>query len=175
MTDSTNRVYLPDTIDQQPLPVDEQVIIPAGPTTESSSSPTTSKTTEIKQTEPQTIRTRPLPFMDFATEVLSSSLNTKSQKILGRYTFGQLGAIQIGNYELDATGDIRITPSGITARNSAGATTFSLDGETGDASFAGTVSAGAIIASDRIYLGADGIYIKDDSDVDVIFIGIEVT
>lgn len=170
-----DKTYLPETIEQQALPIVGDVVIPASPTTESSSpsNPRSSGEATVKEIPVGQQLARPLPFKDFATEVLGTALNTKSRKILGSFSFGRLGAIQIGNYELDATGDIRITPDGITARNSAGATTFNLDGATGDAQFAGTLSAGAIIASDRIYLGVDGIHIRDDSDNDVIFLGIE--
>lgn len=171
-----DKTYLPETIEQQALPIVGDIVIPASSSTESSSSNSNNSTDgQVKEIPIGQQLQRPLPFKDFATELLSSTLNTKSRQILGNFTFGQLGAIQIGNYELNATGDIRITPSGITARNSAGATTFALDGATGDASFLGTISAGALIASDRIYLGADGIYIKDDADKDVIFLGIETT
>lgn len=172
-----DKTYLPETIEQQQLPIAGDIVIPASPTTESQSGSSKSSSNQgetIKEIPIGQQLQRPLPFKDFAVEVLGTALNTRSRKILGAFSFGQLGAIQIGNYELNATGDIRITPSGITARNSAGATTFSLDGETGDAIFAGTVQAGSIIASDRVYIGADGIYVRDDDDNDVIFLGVEV-
>lgn len=169
----TDKTYLPETIEDQALPITGEETIAAGATTEANS--TESKVGEVKEVEQKAQIERPLPFKDFATELRSSILNTQTRQIVGRISFNKLGAIQIGDYELNATGDVRITPDGIVARNAAGATTFSLDGSTGNAAFAGTLSAGAIIASDRIYLGTDGIYIKDDADNDVIFLGIETT
>lgn len=111
-------------------------------TIDSSADSTESKTTEIKD--------QSLPTAKIAVELISTSLNTKSQKILGRYSFTESGAIQIGTYEAGQNGDIRISPSGIIARNSSGITTFTLDGETGDAVFSGTIQTGTLISGDVV-------------------------
>ena len=76
-----------------------------------------------------------------AKELLSTVFNTVSKKILGAFEFAKSGAIQIGEYIAGVSGDIRISPAGIVARNKAGATTFALDGETGDGTFQGTIRA----------------------------------
>jgi hypothetical protein len=81
-------------------------------------------------------------------DIINSNLDTQSARILGEFDFGASGAIQIGEYSAGVSGDIKISPVGIVARNTAGATTFAIDGETGGATFLGTVSAGAIIACD---------------------------
>jgi hypothetical protein len=93
------------------------------------------------------------PLSSVARELLSNTLNTKTKQILAEFKFGELGAIRIGNYENGVTGDISISPVGIVGRNSLGNTTFSIDGETGDAVFSGTVQAATIKASS--YASAD--------------------
>lgn len=81
-------------------------------------------------------------------DIINSNLNTQAATILGAFEFGASGALQIGTYEAGVTGDIRISPAGILARNKDNVTTFSLDGDDGSGTFLGTVSAGAIIACD---------------------------
>ena len=85
------------------------------------------------------------PVKQVARETLSHALNTKTKQILGEFTFGEVGAISIGSYSNGVSGDIRITPNGITARDINGATTFSIDGSDGSAVFKGTVSAGSVV------------------------------
>lgn len=96
----------------------------------------------------ETIQDQPLPVKKYAQELLSKTLNTVSQKILGAYTFTQHGAIQIGKYLAGQSGEIKISPDGIVAKNKNGDTTFALDGDTGDATFKGTLKAGTLIAGD---------------------------
>lgn len=91
---------------------------------------------------PRETKDQPLPHKITAQEVLSTALNTKSRKITNEFQFTQSGALQIGQYQDGVSGDIRISPNGIAARNRNGDTTFAIDGETGDATFRGTVSAG---------------------------------
>ncbi len=86
-----------------------------------------------------------LPQVPTANDTIGHSINTKTNKILGAYSFGRVGSLQVGNYENGVSGDIRITPDGITARNSSGTNTFVIDGTTGDASFFGTISAGSVV------------------------------
>jgi len=95
---------------------------------------------------PTAIKETPFPRKVIARETISSSLNTLSRKILGAFEFIQQGAIQIGKYLSGVSGDIRLTPDGITARNKGGDTTFAIDGATGDATFLGTIQAGSVIA-----------------------------
>ena len=88
------------------------------------------------------------PTLKIAREVISTTLDTRSKQILGAYSFGQMGAIQIGVYELGVSGDIRITPDGFVARNTAGENTIAIDGETGDLVLKGTILAGSVIAAE---------------------------
>ena len=74
---------------------------------------------------------------------IDANLDTSAKNILAVFTFGASGALQIGTYVNGVSGDLRISPSGIVGRNSAGANTFTIDGTTGTATFAGTLSAAA--------------------------------
>lgn len=166
--DDDIKIYYPETIDENPLPTQEGVV-------GFESSQETSKE-EYKQ---PTIKSQPLPTRRVAYEVLASSLNTKSRKILAEFEFTQSGALQIGNYDPGVSGDIKISPNGIVARDSAGLTTFALDGTTGNATFKGEVQAGAFI-SGLVIVGDNSVVIDgeerrivfyDENDVPVILIG----
>jgi hypothetical protein len=85
------------------------------------------------------------PQVPTANDTIGHSINTKTNKILGSYSFGKVGSLQVGNYVNGTSGDIRITPDGITARNSSGTNTFAIDGTTGNASFFGTIQAGSVV------------------------------
>lgn len=114
-------------------------------------SPIDTKTSQSSANEtygPATIDDQSLPPQRVARILLSDSLNTVSKKILQEYQFTQQGAIQVGEYQSGVSGDIRISPNGITARDLAGNTTFDLDGDTGDAAFKGRLEAGSIVAGD---------------------------
>jgi len=75
------------------------------------------------------------------------------------------------------SGDLRISPNGITARDSAGLTTFSIDGTTGNAVFKGTVQAGSFITDnvqvtdEGIYIYNGGLTIEDEDDTTIIDAG----
>ena len=81
--------------------------------------------------------------IDSAGAFINANLDTSAKTILGSFTFGVSGALQIGTYSAGVSGDVKISPSGIVGRNSAGANTFTIDGTTGTATFAGTLSAAA--------------------------------
>lgn len=80
------------------------------------------------------------------TDLINSRFDSSAKTILDTFTFGVSGAIQIGTYVNGVTGDVKMSPNGILARNSSGVTTFSLDGTTGNATFAGTIAASQVIA-----------------------------
>ena len=80
-----------------------------------------------------------------ASEVMSSALDTQSRTILAGFVFGQLGAIQIGNYVNGVSGQTVISPNGIVGTNKNGTNTFTIDGVTGDATFAGQIVGGTIV------------------------------
>lgn len=130
--------------------------------------------------DPGEIPERAFPSQTIANDVISDSFDTQNRRILMEYEFAKSGAIQIGEYEEGESGDIRISPSGITARNSSGDTTFTLDGTTGDATFKGTVAAGSLIAgrtdigvaNGNVYIdGANRRIIISDGTNDRILLG----
>lgn len=131
-----NKIYTAEVI--------EESAIPGGDTSDAVASDHGSSSTETySQT---TIDEISLPTPKIATELISSKLNTKTRKILGDFSFTPTGSIQIGDYKNGDYGDIRISPNGIVARNTNGDTTFALDGDSGDAVFAGTIQAGTLIS-----------------------------
>ena len=77
--------------------------------------------------------------IDASGHFADSEISTASSAILGSFTFGVSGALQIGTYQNGATGDIKISPTGILGRDKLGNTTFSINGETGVAALNGLV------------------------------------
>jgi len=129
------KVYTPEVIEENPFPQEEGGV----PIQESQS--TSGEVYSQKSIKPQ-----PVPTKRVAVELISSVINTKSKKICGEIQFTPSGAIQIGKYENGVSGDIRISPDGILARNKSGILTIAIDGDTGDAIFKGTVQAGTVIS-----------------------------
>lgn len=145
----------PDTIDDQPFPGSEETAAVVY-----NNSGSVIKQTEISAKAP--VSRQP------ALEVISSVLNTQSRKILGEFSFIRQGALQIGEYQTGISGDVRITPNGITARDSANNTTFNLDGQTGNASFSGTIRAGSVV-SGSVAVGNNNVIIDGDSNRFIIY------
>lgn len=129
------KVYVPTVIQENPFPEETDVI------SFGVSQPSANETYAPQVTKSQTI-----PARRVAVDLIGRAINTKSKKILQEFQFTEHGAIQVGKYTNGVTGDIRISPSGIVGRNQSGTTTFALDGDTGDAVFAGTVQAGTVIS-----------------------------
>lgn len=96
---------------------------------------------------PASIPSASMPNYVMASDLINASLDTQKRKILSSYGFTETGAIQIGKYVATVSGEIKISPDGIVAINKSNVTTFAIDGETGDATFLGTVAAGSIIAA----------------------------
>lgn len=128
---------------------------------------------------PATVKEQSFPTKRVAVELLSSAINTRSKKILQEFQFTKSGAIQVGEYQNGVSGDLKLSPAGIVARNTSGITTFAIDGETGDATFAGVVQAGTLI-SGAVAVGDGSILIDgetkrmifyDDNNIPVIVIG----
>lgn len=112
-----NKVYEPTEIQDSPFPGQQILIAPQGESGGVNS--------------PLQIADKPLPSKNISREMISSVINTKSRKIIGETQFTPSGALQIGKYEEDVSGDVRITKDGIIARNSSGLQTFILDGDDG--------------------------------------------
>ena len=152
MADTIKELY-PETIQDQPFPGIEQ-----GETTGFGS--VTNNKIEIS---PNEIPERQFPAQTIANEVISSSFDSQSRKIMGDYEFSQKGSLQIGKFVEGESGDIRISPSGILGRDIDGETTFTIDATTGDATFRGTIAANSLIAG-RTDIGEAGgnVYIDGD-------------
>jgi hypothetical protein len=133
------KVYQPEIIQENPFPgeVAQSVLSENQGDTKENLTPTTDKE-------------KTFPIKKIAIELLSTALNTRSRKILKEFDLQQSGGFQIGNFQEGLSGDLRLTPNGMTARNIAGITTFAIDGDTGDAIFAGQVRAGSTIVADTI-------------------------
>jgi hypothetical protein len=110
---------------------------------ETASSTDTSDTSGVETTS--TIRKSTMPSSVVAKEVINSGIDTQKKRILSDYGFSESGSLQIGKYVDSVSGDIRISPNGIVARNINGVETVTIDGTSGDASFRGTVVAGSVI------------------------------
>lgn len=135
-----DKVYKPTEIQDAPFPNQDQA-----------SQDTSQQTGDVFT--PKTMVDTPLPRKKIASEVIGATLNTSSRKILAEFEFTPSGAIQIGDYKEGQFGDIKISPAGIVARNVRGETTFALDGDTGDAVFKGTITAGSVISAGDIVGG----------------------
>lgn len=90
---------------------------------------------------PKTIPNIKVPRPVVASQVISESLDSQAREIKGNYTFGQMGAIQVGT----TSNGVKISPDGFLATKS-GVATVTIT-SSGDATFAGTVAAGAVIAA----------------------------
>lgn len=133
------KVYLPQSIENKSFPNSENSNMPDGPgTIPNSNTPQSPSGIPVNSAMPSRI---------IASDLIANRLNTQAGLILGEFSFSSLGAIAIGKYASGTSGDVRITPNGIVARNSSGSTTFSLDGTTGNATFLGTISAGSVISA----------------------------
>jgi len=162
-----DKIYTNEVIENNPFPNQEVLTTAQTPSAEKD----TFSNTVIKP--PQ------FPTKRIAQELIGSSLNTRSRKILAEFEFTQSGALQIGKYTEGVTGDIRISPNGIVGRDSSGLTTFAIDATTGDVVFKGSVQAGSVITG-VLYVGNNSIVIDgdtrrmvfyDENDVPVILIG----
>lgn len=141
-------VYYPHEIQDQQL----------GDTYETSGDDNLGKTYSTEIYKPLTNLDKNFPSRVIAHETLSSSLDTRAKRIRGEYQFSKEGAIVVGGYVAGTSGEVAISPDGITAKNVNNETTFSIDGTTGDAVFKGTINAGALIAG-AVSVGADTVSI----------------
>ena len=161
-----DKVFHPEVVQDQPFPNEGGGEIPKGETLPSGTySPTTTPATEITRKR-------------VAVELLSQALNTRTKRILQEFELELSGGFKIGNYKDGETGDVRITPNGITARDKAGVTTMSLDGTTGDAIFKGKIQSGSVVTgsvvvgnNQVIIDGANKRIVVNDGSDDRVLIG----
>lgn len=134
-----DKVYTIETIQDTPFPSDSN-----NPTVNDTSGVGSGKQPSTNSTIPE----QTLPNKKYSDELESQQLNTRTQKIISEFTFTPGGAIQIGDFIHAISGDIRISPNGMVARNFLGDTTFALDGDTGDLLIKGEVQAGSFISGE---------------------------
>ena len=111
---------------------------------------------------PSTVSDQSMPTKRVATELLSTALDTNKRKILQEFEFTQSGSLQIGKFEQGVSGDLRLTPNGITGRDLAGLITFAINALTGDAIFKGSIQAQSVITG-AVSVGDSNILIDGDS------------
>lgn len=137
----------------------------------------------VNQMTPDEIPDRNLPSQTIANDVISSSFDTQSRRILGEFEFSINGALQIGKFEEGVSGDIRISPNGIFGRDLNGDPTVTIDTTTGDATFRGTIAAGSLIAgrtdigvpNGNVYIDGNNVrIIISDGTHDRILIGRDI-
>lgn len=151
------KVYTPEVIQESPFPGDPVVV------------DSQSKASTGGNFAPTSTSEKKFPVKRMAFELLSTALNTRSRKILQEFTLQQSGGFQIGNFEEGLSGDLRLTPNGITSRNIAGLTTFAVDGDTGDAIFAGQLQTGSLVTGTVVI--TDGNIAMYNNGILEIFIG----
>lgn len=149
MAEEIGKVYSPTVIADMPFPQ------------EGGSDLTTAQTTGGGVYSPETTKDNPFPVKRTAVELLSTALNTRSKRILQEFQFTKSGALQIGEYEEGVSGDIRISPNGIVARDNSGNTTISIDGTTGDVIISGTLQSRNVLTGDLI-VGNNGVIISGE-------------
>lgn len=141
-----DQVFTPKVVEENPFPQ------------EGVSDATSTQSTGGQVFRPETTKEQTFPTKRVAVELLSVALNTKSKKVLQEFELVQSGGFQIGKYENGVSGDVRITPNGITGRDQSGNTTFGVDATTGDAVFSGELRSRSLITGD-VVVGDNGVII----------------
>src|SRR3990167_10411671 len=126
------KTFHPTEIPEIPFPGEPEVTAP------------TAQPNPIGTLTPSTAKEKTFPKKRTAVELLSTALNTRSKKVLQEFELQDTGGFKVGDFKEGISGDLRITPNGLTARNIAGITTLAIDGTTGDAVFKGEVRAGSL-------------------------------
>jgi hypothetical protein len=146
------KVYTPEVIEETPYPQGTSELVGS-----EKSSPASGDVYAPAITQSSTVRTQRI-----ATQLLSTALNTKSKKILQEFELEQSGGLRIGNYQNGETGEVLITPNGITAKDIAGLISFALDALTGSAVFRGSIQAGTLITG-AVAVGDSNILIDGET------------
>ena len=171
-TTGQDKVYTAEVISDTPFPT-----LPNATTVTSQGG--TAMPSDITPSTAPIIPIQTFPAIKISDEMISSALNTKTQKIIQEFQFTPEGAIQVGEFEPGVSGDIRISPDGIVARNQQGDVTVAIDGDSGDAVFQGTIQ-GKNLLTGLVNVGNGNIQIDgtrermiffDSNAVPVIVIG----
>lgn len=151
-----NDTYEPEVVQENPFP--NELVSPTGQISRGTGDTFT----------PATSKEKMFPKKRTAVELLSTALNTRSRKVLQEFELEQSGGFQIGKFEEGLTGDVRITPNGLTGRNVAGITTFALDTD-GNLVLVGELRSGSLITGSVVVTDGD-ISLYNDGVLE-IFIG----
>ena len=150
MVNDDLKIFHPTEIQETPFPLSESIF------------QTESKAAGGGDFRPIITKENPWPAKKVAVELLSTALNTRSKKILQEFALQDSGSIQIGDFKEGISGDLRITPNGLTARDLAGITTFSIDGVSGDAIFKGIIQGRSLIAG-LVVVGDNAVLIDGET------------
>ena len=142
--------YEPEVVQDNPFPGETPIL-------ESQSKPSTGE-----NLTPTTTKEKTFPKKRTAIELLSTALNTRSRKVLQEFELQQSGGFQIGKFEEGVSGDVRITPNGLTGRNIAGLVTFALDTD-GNLALVGELRAGSTVTG-QVVVGNNRVIIDVDDD-----------
>jgi len=151
-----DKIFYPEEIQDNPFPGKEEQNLSVS----QASTGITTSPDKISETKVMPKRV--------AVELLSTVLNTKSKKILGEFELADSGGIRIGKYANGVNGELVLTPAGMTAKNMSGITTFNIDGDTGDATFAGKVQAGAVVTG-TLAVGNNNVLIDGENERIIIY------
>jgi hypothetical protein len=111
---------------------------------ETGSTDSTSDSTGVES--PSTLPPTSMPNYILASDLINASLDTQMRKIKSDYGFTETGSIQIGKYAATVSGQILISPDGIVAiSKDDGLPSITIDGQTGNATFKGTILAGSVV------------------------------
>jgi len=150
------KVYTNEVVPEQPFPQADVIDL-------SASSGGGQVVTSPKTNDSQ------FPVKRVASELLSTALNTKAQKIYKDFQLQDTGGIRAGEYIQGVSGEVAMTPNGLTAKNQDGETTVGIDATTGDAFFKGEVRARDFVISDQFGLKSIGNFesnfYADDSSI----------
>lgn len=133
-------------MEPQEIP-DQSIPLIDGSTVATTGNTTTPVLSDSGAQTPTTNLDQKFPPLIIAHETISQSLNTETKRILSDYTFESLGAFSVYS-KAHPLAHISISGDGIAAVDANGNPTFTLDGETGDATFRGTVEAGGFTIAD---------------------------
>jgi hypothetical protein len=146
-----DKIYYPEQIDDQSLPLTGNETVKAVNTNVASKDIYT-PVTEVNKKYPEKF---------IAHETVSQSIDTLAKKIKGEFSFGKQGAVQIGEHVFGESGEIKMSSNGITAKNLNGEETFALDATTGDAVFKGIVKAADFVIADENGLVSAAVFQSD--------------
>ena len=151
MSNVIDKEFFPEVIQENPFP--NEVVTSISPSSQNAKD----------NFAPSIAKDKIFPVKRSAVELLSTALNTRSRKVLENFELVKSGGFQIGDFQEGLTGDIRITPNGITARDLAGLISFVLDGTDGSAVFRGEIKSGSIVTG-QVVVGNNGVIIDVDDN-----------